>query len=97
MRTKSTAELVADRLGGDGTCWQASDGRSYDELVVEAHGEYGRYTVMSNAGQYWEVDAYRFPDGSVIGQVTENGWDILSRYQTHDVDGADIIDLDTPI
>lgn len=52
----SHAELIADALEDDGTCFETQDGRSLDQLVAEAGGyvEYGRWVPDDPDNEYSE-------------------------------------------
>lgn len=60
------AEHVAGLLGNDGTCWQAEDRRSFNQLMVE----YGASPTTRG-----HLVRYAFPDGSAI-VAAEGGWDV---------------------
>lgn len=91
------AERIADRLNNDGTRWATDAGLSLDEMAFHTGAYTDTCTVVSGDDE-WSVDSYLFPDGSRIGLVSDNAWDVLDRYATHTDDhGRTVYDLDNPL
>lgn len=77
------ADKIAEQLGGDGTVWKLSDGRSVEDvLAIEA------VEICHEArGSADDRVRYEFADGSAIVVMTD-GWDVgypASICDEHDV------------
>jgi len=62
------AKRIAGLLGDDGTCWESTDGRDFDELCQDAG-------ARLSFDRERELTRYEFPDGSAI-VAGVGAWDI---------------------
>lgn len=72
MSNKTSAQQVADQLGGDGSVWTAPDGRSFDDVITAAGAqvEYSEREHIDESERGAYDDPYRYIRGSLGSYIS---------------------------
>lgn len=91
------AEKISSKLGDDGSVWATDEGETLEGMIERAGGRTEMCVALSGDRE-WAIHAYRLSDGSRIGLVGDNAWDVLDRYPAHlNTRGYPTFDLDSPL